>query len=496
MRSRKRAPAGRRPRASARKRKWAPAAAASDEFLEFASSTAEDEALLRSELVASIAHVTALERARVIERKEASALRDALRDIARKADAGQFELDPSLEDVHMNVEASLTEALGDLGRKVHTGRSRNEQIAVDERLFLRGEVARLVGGAIAIQEALLAHARAGATWIMPGFTHLQHAQPITLGFWALSHVSRFERDSRRLLAVVPEIEVSPLGSGALSGTGYPLDRDLEAELLGFRHPHPNALDAVSDRDHLVHLLSACALFATHLSQLSEDFILFATPALGFVSLGRSTSTGSSMMPQKRNPDAFELARGGAGRVTGALVALLTTLKGLPTGYNRDLQHDRTLAFDAVDWLARAARVVAIAVREARFDRSRLRGAADEGHMNATDLADFLVGEGVPFRTAYLRAAEAVRVARRRGVPVDRLDLARLLLLSQERAKEAARHLRLEEVVARRSVRGGTSASSVAKQIEEFEKGLSGQKRSLSDLERRIERGDKLLQGRG
>jgi len=393
------------------------------------------------------------------------------------------------------VEQALTEELGDLGRKVHTGRSRNEQIAVDERIFLRGEVARLLQGTIALQRALLAHARAGAAWIMPGFTHLQHAQPITLGFWALSHVARFERDARRLLGTIPEIEVSPLGAGALAGTGYPLDRDLESSLLGFSHPHSNALDAVSDRDHLVHLLSACALLATHLSQLSEDFVLFASPALGYVSLGRSTSTGSSMMPQKRNPDAFELARGGAGRVTGALVAVLTTLKGLPTGYNRDLQHDRALSFDTIDWLSRALEVVAEAVAGARFDRARLRTAADIGHTNATDLADFLVREGVPFRTAYLRAAEAVAEARKRGVSLERLELGKLLRLTGAKAAAAARHIRLEEVVARRAVKGGTSAASVRSQIEEFSRRLGAQERALDEVDGRIATCDRLLKGR-
>jgi len=451
---------------------------------------------LRAELIASVAHVSALERARILSRPEASSLRDALRGIARRAERGQFVLDPSLEDVHMNVEHALTESLGDLGRKVHTGRSRNEQIAVDERIFLRGEVARLVRGTIVLQRALLAHARAGASWLMPGFTHLQHAQPITLGFWALSHVARLERDARRLLLTVPEIEVSPLGAGALAGTGYPLDRDLESSLLGFSHPHPNALDAVSDRDHLVHLLSACALLATHLSQLSEDFVLFASPALGYVSLGRSTSTGSSMMPQKRNPDAFELARGGAGRVTGALVAVLTTLKGLPTGYNRDLQHDRAVSFDAIDWLSRALDVVAEAVAGARFDRARIRAAADMGHMNATDLADFLVREGVPFRTAYLRAAEAVAEARKRNVSLERLDLARVLRLPGAKASAAARHIRLESVVARRAVKGGTSAASVGRQIDEFTRRLTDLERGLADVSRRVAIADRLLSGRG
>jgi argininosuccinate lyase len=441
-----------------------------------------------------VAHVTALERARVLARGEASALRDALRGIARRAQRGRFRLDPALEDVHLNVEQALTDELGDLGRKVHTGRSRNEQIAVDERIFLREEVARLARGAMRLERALLVHARRGATWLMPGYTHMQHAQPITLGFWALSHVGRIGRDVARLLACVPDIEVSPLGAGALAGTGYPLDRGLEAGLLGFRGPHANALDAVSDRDHLVHLLAACALLATHLSQLSEDFILFASPALGYVTLGRSTSTGSSMMPQKRNPDAFELARGGAGRVTGALVALLTTLKGLPTGYNRDLQHDRSGAFDAIDWLARAVTVVEEAVGGAAFDRARLRAAADIGHMNATDLADFLVREGVPFRTAYLRAAEAVEVARRRGVTLEALDLAKVVRLSKACAAAAAKHIRLERVVERRSVEGGTAPASVAKQLTEAENALRARELALSDLERRIRLAERLLSG--
>jgi len=366
----------------------------------FLNSLSVDRGFARFDIAGSIAHVEMLGKVGILTPTETTTLVRGLRQVAREVAAGTFAWREELEDVHTNVEVRLTEIVGSVGGKLHTARSRNDQVALDERLYLRVALARIATQLVGLQAALLARAEETRTTPMPGYTHLQRAQPVTVGHWLLAHFWRFDRDVDRLFATAQRADVSPLGAGALAGSTLPIDPALVAARLGFERPFENSIDAVSDRDALAETLFDLALLAVHASGLGEEVVLFASKEFGFIERTSALGSGSSLMPQKRNPDVAELARGKAGRTIGDLVALLTTLKGLPLAYDRDLQEDKAPVLDAVATVSSVLDALTPLVRELKFDHDRLWKAAADPEIAATDRAERMVAQGVPFREAH------------------------------------------------------------------------------------------------
>lgn len=386
----------------------------------FSRSVHFDQRLARHDLEGSRAHASVLTKAGILSRKEAAEIRRGLDRIEREILQGKFRWKDSLEDVHMNIESVLTDRVR-AGAKLHTGRSRNDQVATDLRLWLRETVLGDVAAIIALQRALVELGNRYRDVILPGYTHLQRAQPVLLAHHFLAYVEMLERDQGRLLDAAKRADVLPLGSGALAGSTLKLDRNIARKLLRFRELSANSMDAVSDRDFLVEYLAALALGGVHLSRLAEDLILFSTAEFGFLKFGEAFTTGSSLMPQKRNPDMAELVRGKSGRLTGHLVSLLTVLKGLPLTYNRDLQEDKECVFDAADTWRNSLEVMARAVRSIEVDAGACLYAASAPELLATDVADALVQAGMPFRKAHQVVGAAVRMAEEKGTRIDRLE---------------------------------------------------------------------------
>jgi argininosuccinate lyase len=445
-------------------------------FDAFNKSLAFDQRLWREDIRASIAWAHALAGAGVLTTAEASELEKGLRAVA-----AEIEREPGLlveseaEDVHSFVESRLGALVGDLAKKLHTGRSRNDQVATDLRLWTKSAVAALERSVVGVQQALVDLAEPNAGLAMPGYTHLQRAQPITVGHHLLAYVEMLERDRSRLGDLVARADRSPLGSGALAGTAFPIDRDALATALGFAGATRNSLDAVSDRDFVAELAFACSLVLVHLSRLSEDWIFFTSQEAGFLHLSDAVATGSSLMPQKKNPDSLELLRGKCGRVAGRVAGLLVTMKGLPLAYDKDLQEDKEALFECVDTTRACLEIAALVVRNARFDADRCRGEAGKGYLNATDLADLLVRSGVPFRVAHERAGATVRAALELGVELEHLpeDARRKLLpeLAHLPTADFRRELSVDAVLARRSVLGGTSPARVQAEVSAWKKQL-------------------------
>ena len=448
--------------------------------------------MLKHEVIASIAYVRSLAASKIVTGDEEEKLIAGLKNLLKQVESDRASLDPMLEDVHMNVEVLLTQLVGDVAKKVHTGRSRNEQIAVDERLYLREKVADCMDGIIGLEYVLLGIAKKEADTIMPGFTHMQAAQPITLGFWAMSHAFKLSRDFDRFTCAFEGLNRSPLGAGAFAGSTVQHDRELMASLLGFDTTTENALDSVMDRDYLADACYACALSSVHLSTLCEDIILFASPGYRFVRLGKSTTTGSSMMPQKQNPDAFELARGNAGGAIASVMSVLTVMKSLPSGYNRDMQNDRIIAFGSISRFVGSLRVLSDALDEVECDRERMRESLEQGYMNATDLVDYIVRMGTPFRDAYKRVAELVEICRRKKMTLTRIDLLKHFPAAEA---DIYRYISFDECVKRRKVDCGTSPDSVRSQIERFESRIEGQDKSLAKVRKDISTSESLLRVR-
>jgi argininosuccinate lyase len=422
-----------------------------------------DQRLYAQDICGSRAYARALARAGVIDPAEADAIIAGLDQIEGEFAAGTFAFAPGDEDIHTAVERRLIELIGPIGGKLHTGRSRNDQVATDFRLWVRDAAADLSQRLSQVQAALIAAAEKHVETLMPGYTHFQPAQPITAGHWLMSYFWMLERDQDRLRLAHDHADRSPLGSGALAGTPFPIDRAALARDLGFSGVTANSLDAVSDRDFAVDLVYACALIGVHLSRLAEDIILFSNPALGFVSVDERYSTGSSLMPQKRNPDSMELTRGKAGRLIGDLTGLLTVLKGVPTGYNKDLQEDKEAVFDAVDTLAQILPVVAAVIATLTFHPQRMRAALDEA-MLATDLADYLVARGLPFREAHHVIGRAVRLAQERKCALSALTVDELRALSPLFTGDVAQVFDFAASAGRRRVEGGTAPDAVREQI--------------------------------
>ncbi|HEV8589941.1 MAG TPA: argininosuccinate lyase [Pyrinomonadaceae bacterium] len=441
-------------------------------FAEFNQSFAFDRRLFEADVRGSIAHCDGLATAGVLTSDEATQITTALTEILETggSDPKYFDDLPS-EDVHSFVEARLVALIGDLGRKLHTGRSRNDQVATDLRLWLRDEIDNLQIQLRRAQEALLDFAEAHRAAVIPGYTHLQRAQPILLAHWSLAYFEMLARDRERLADVRKRVNVMPLGSAALAGTSYSIDREAVAKALGFESVSHNSLDAVSDRDFVIEFVSAASMIAMHLSRLAEDIILYATAEFGFFELSDAVATGSSLMPQKKNPDSMELVRGKASRVFGHLQSLLTTMKGLPLAYNKDMQEDKEALFDTVDTVTACLSVTATVLRNIRVNQTRARAAATHGYLNATEMADYLVRKGIPFREAHETVGKIVMRAIEQHVELDGLSLDELKSFSPLFEDDVTDALSLEKTLATKSQIGGTAPERVAAELSMARKRL-------------------------
>jgi argininosuccinate lyase len=442
-------------------------------FESFNQSLRFDARLWREDIRGSVAWARAIEACGVLSSAERDKIVSALEAIDAELDRDPSSLRTSTaEDIHSFIEQRLGDLTGDLAKKLHTGRSRNDQVATDLKLWTKGAIGEVEEGLRAFVRALLDLAETNAALPMPGYTHMQRAQPITVGHHLMAYVEMLGRDRSRLVDALERLDTCPLGSGALAGTAFAIDREFLAKDLGFDGPTRNSLDAVSDRDHACELAFACSMILVHLSRWAEDWIFFASDEADFLELGDAVSTGSSLMPQKKNPDGLELVRGKSGRVLGHLTSLLVTLKGLPLAYDKDLQEDKEALFDAVDTTHACLAVAAVVAGHARFRAERCRAEAARGYLNATDLADLLVKAGVPFRKAHERAGAAVRSAIELGVELENLPvLVRGELLPELAKLDLARELSVEAVLARRGAVGGTAPSAVANEIQAWKERL-------------------------
>ncbi len=435
--------------------------APTDAFVEaFTASVGFDRRMYREDIAGSIAHATMLAEVGVLSDAERDAIIDGLRDIRIEIERGEFAWSTELEDVHMNIEARLTDRIGITGKKLHTGRSRNDQVATDIRLYLRGEIGRINDTLRRLIEGLLDLAKAEADTIMPGFTHLQTAQPVTFGHHLLAWCEMLLRDQDRLADCYRRVNVMPLGAAALAGTTYPIDRRITARLLGFDAIAENSLDAVSDRDFGIEFLAFAATLMMHLSRFSEELVLWSSAQFDFVDLGDSFCTGSSIMPQKKNPDVPELVRGKSGRIYGHLMSLLTLMKGQPLAYNKDNQEDKEPLFDAIDNLKGCLRLFADMMPRIEVKRDNMREAARRGFSTATDLADYLVRKNVPFRDAHEIVGKAVRFGLDEGKDLSEMSLAELQGFSGAIGEDVFEVLTLEGSVAARNHIGGTAPERV------------------------------------
>ena len=432
--------------------------------LRYTASVGFDRRLAQADIEGSLAHAAMLAKVGVLGADDLSEIERGMAQILEEIERGTFEWKLELEDVHLNIERRLTELVGEAGKRLHTGRSRNDQVATGVRLWLRGAIDAIEAGLSQLQRALVAQADKHAATIMPGFTHLQVAQPVTFGHHLLAYVEMFERDRERMLDVRRRVNCLPLGAAALAGTTYPIDRAFVAARLGFESVAQNSLDAVSDRDFAIEFCAAAALVMTHVSRLSEELVIWMSPRFGFIRLPDRFTTGSSIMPQKKNPDVPELARGKSGRVTGHLISLLMLMKGQPLAYNKDNQEDKEPLFDTADTVLDTVRAFADMVPGIEVDPLAMRRAAEEGYSTATDLADHLVRCGLPFRDAHEAVARAVRLAQSRGCDLAALPLADLQQFAPQCGDEVARVLTVDGSVAARDHVGGTAPAQVRAQV--------------------------------
>jgi len=435
---------------------------------EFTASLPFDKRLYRYDIEGSMAHCRMLRKQGFLSAREEKKILSALGDIRRRIESGKFIFDPADEDIHLAVEKALIRKAGPAGEKIHTGRSRNDQVALDIRLYLRdeaGEVLRLIGE---LQSAILRKAKAEIDTIMPGYTHLQRAQPVLLSHYLLAYREMFDRDEARLKECLERINVMPLGSAALAGAGLPLDRNYVARLLRFPRLSENSMDAVSDRDFVVEFIFDAGLLMMHMSRLCEDLVLWASGEFGFVEISDAFTTGSSIMPQKKNPDVAELIRGKTGRVYGNLVSVLTVLKGLPMTYNRDLQEDKEPLFDTVDTVKASLAVLAAMLGHVSFRRTRMKEAAAGGYSTATDIADYLVRKGVAFRRAHTVTGKIVADCLKKGRRFSDLSLEEFRKYHPGFGRDIFRVMTVESSVSARRGQGGTSKKQVVKRIRDIE----------------------------
>ena len=423
-------------------------------------SVSFDQRLAPWDIRGSIAHARMLGDCGIISKADAKKIIAGLTEIGKEIEAGKFRFDIALEDVHMNIEAALAKRIGDAGKRLHTGRSRNDQCATDTRLWARDQIDAILGLIVDIQRALAEVAGAHIDVILPGCTHMQNAQPVLLAHHLLAYVEMFARDHERFGELRARVNVLPLGSAALAGTTYSIDREQVAKELGFDGISANSMDAVSDRDYLIEFCSDAAIAMMHLSRLSEELVLWSGPAYGFIVIGDAFTTGSSIMPQKKNPDVAELVRGKTGRVYGSLTALLTMMKGLPLTYNRDMQEDKEPAFDASDTLQLCLATTSRMLPSIKVNRDAMREATKEGFLEATDLADYLVGKGMPFREAHEVVGKLVLYCTQRGKRFSDLSIEEFAAASPLFTRDIFALLSPEAIVARRDNPGGTAPKRV------------------------------------
>ncbi len=435
--------------------------------LSFTSSLHLDRRLAFYDIMGSIAHVMMLGRQSIIGEEEGEEIREGLLSIMEQVEQGSLFFPEDMEDIHSVIEVVLTDMIS-AGEKMHTARSRNDQVATDLRMFIRDAILETIEGLVGLQSALKKKAEEHAESIMPGFTHLQHAQPITTGFHMISHCFRLGRDVDRFRDTYSRVNRCPLGAAALAGTTYDIDREYSAELLAFDTPTDNAMDSVSDRDAVVEFLSNAALTMVHLSSICEELIMWNSPEFDFVEIDERFTTGSSIMPQKKNPDVAELIRGRSSGPIGDLTSMLTMMKGLPMAYNRDLQEDKKYLFSSIDTLVPSLDILGKMVTALDFNKDNMRSAAERGFLNATDLADYLVSQGLPFREAYGIVGEVVDYAYSAGKKIEELNLEELKRFCDDFDASVLDIIGIESCVNRRRSRGGTSPEEVKKQIEEVE----------------------------
>lgn len=441
------------------------------QFKKFNDSLPVDYRMAVQDIVGSIAWAGAIHSVGVINDRELTELTEALNELKLSVEEDpQQILGSDAEDIHSWVEIALIEKTGDLGKKLHTGRSRNDQVATDLKLWCKETGGELLFALVNLQQAMMNLAEREKDTVLPGYTHLQRAQPITFGHWCLAYVEMFNRDIGRLKDALYRLDVSPLGSGALAGTAYPIDRNNLAQKLGFRTATLNSLDAVSDRDHVIELLAAASISMMHLSRFAEDLIFYNSGEAGFVEMSDLVSSGSSLMPQKKNPDACELIRGKAGRVFGSLTGMLTTMKALALAYNKDMQEDKEGLFDALDTWQECMEMAVLVADGLKVNRSLTLAAAQQGYANATELADYLVSKDIPFREAHHIVGEVVLAAIDKGLPLEDLTLTQLQGFSDRIEQDVYQHLSIESTLDKREALGGTSRSQVQKALDNIQSG--------------------------
>ncbi|MCO4798743.1 MAG: argininosuccinate lyase [Colwelliaceae bacterium] len=444
---------------------------ASLQFKKFNDSLPVDYRMAVQDIVGSIAWAGAIHSVGIITEQELIDLTAALNELKASVEADPNQiLTSDAEDIHSWVEGKLIEKTGDLGKKLHTGRSRNDQVATDLKLWCKETGGDLLFALVNLQQAMMNLAEREKDTVLPGYTHLQRAQPVTFGHWCLAYVEMFNRDIGRLKDALYRLDVSPLGSGALAGTAYPIDRNLLAQSLGFRTATMNSLDAVSDRDHVIELLASASISMMHLSRFAEDLIFYNSGEAGFVEMSDLVSSGSSLMPQKKNPDACELIRGKAGRVFGSLTGMLTTMKALALAYNKDMQEDKEGLFDALDTWQECMEMAVLVADGLKVNRSRTLAAAQQGYANATELADYLVSKDIPFREAHHIVGEVVLAAIDKGLPLEDLTLTQLQAFSEKIEQDVYQHLSIESTLDKREALGGTSRVQVQKAIDDIQSG--------------------------
>lgn len=437
----------------------------------FNSSISFDGRMYRNDIQGSIAHATMLGQCGIISVSDSEKIIEGLKKILADIESGKLEMDMTAEDIHMFIEAELTKRLGDVGKRLHTSRSRNDQVAVDIRMYLRDEIAQIKELVLKLADTLCDMASEHTETVMPGYTHLQRAQPVTLGHHLMAYAQMFLRDLGRLSDTYKRMNECPLGSCALAGTTYPINRETTAELLGFDRPMANSLDGVSDRDFCVELGCAISLIMTHLSRFSEEIIMWCSWEFKFIDLDDAYATGSSIMPQKKNPDITELIRGKAGRVNGNLMTLLSMLKGLPLAYNKDMQEDKEAIFDSIDNVKLCLKTFIPMIETMKVNKEKMRAAAAGGFINATDCADYLVKHGMPFRDAYKITGRLVAECIDRGLTLETLPLENYKELSELFDEDVYKAISLETCVRERKSFGGPAPESVLRQIELTKKQL-------------------------
>jgi len=457
-----------------------------EDVLAFTSSMDVDSRLAFYDVMGSIAHVKMLGERGILPQDDVTLITDGLKTILQEILDERMELEKSVEDIHTNIETRLTEIIGQSGGKLHTGRSRNDQVATDFRMYLRDRVLEIVKNVNDLQRALMAIAEREKNSIMPGYTHMQHAQPVSLGFHMMAHTFRLDRDGDRFMEAFKRINMCPLGSAALAGTTYPIDRRLTSDMLGFNSPTPNAMDSVSDRDFVLDVIYCCSTVALHLSSLCEELIIWSSPEFGFVEMDDTYSTGSSIMPQKKNPDIAELVRGRTGRVTGSLIQLMTIVKSLPMAYNRDLQEDKEPAMRAVETVLSCLIMSERMVSTLKFNTDRMRAMTEIGFINATDLADYLVMKGAPFRKAHEVVAGMVKACIESKRNLTDMTLEEMRSYSELIEEDVFEAIDLDNCVRRRCSYGGTSPRCVEIQITECIDTVIRRESLIEDAKKKIE----------